>query len=86
MSSQRRLFCPGDTTAFALGLFQSGSRRIVLEAHHRPDPALGYVHNDRPVPGARGRAPSPRQGPIIQFPYVDAHGQLPNSRFSPERQ
>ena len=46
----------------------SGSRRIVLEAHGRPDPAFGYVHNDRPVPGARGRAPSPRQVPIIQVP------------------
>ena len=24
------------------------------EAHDRPDPALGYVHNYRPVSGARG--------------------------------
>ncbi|MFY9986957.1 MAG: hypothetical protein WAK31_19510, partial [Chthoniobacterales bacterium] len=52
-------------------------RSVVLEAHDRPDPALGYIHNYRPVPGARGRAPSPRQVPITQFPYVDAYGQLP---------
>jgi len=43
-----------------------------LEAHDRPDPTLGYVHNCGPVPGARGRAPSPRQVPIIQFPYGGA--------------
>jgi hypothetical protein len=43
-------------------------RSVVLEAHGRPDPAFGYVHNDRPVPGARGRAPSPRQVPITQSP------------------
>jgi hypothetical protein len=30
----------------------------VLEAHDRPDPALCYARNYRPVPGARGRAPS----------------------------
>ena len=52
-------------------------RSAVPEAHDRPGPALDYVHNDRPVPDARGRAPSPRQVPIIQFPYVDACGQLP---------
>ena len=45
---------------------------MVTEAQDRPDPALGYVHNDRPVPGARGRAPSRRQVPIIKFPYVGA--------------
>ena len=53
-------------------------RSAVLEAHDRPDPALGYVHNYTPVHGARGRAPSPRQVAIIQFPYVDAYERLPD--------
>ena len=49
-------------------------RSVVLEAHDRPEGALCYVHNYRPVPGARGRAPSPRQVPT-QFPWVDAHAR-----------
>jgi hypothetical protein len=57
-------------------------RSVVPEAHDRPDPALGYVHNDRPVPGARGRAPSPRRVPFTQLPYVDANRQLPDARAS----
>ena len=53
----------------------ASSRSVVPEAHDRPNPALGYLHNYRPVPGARGRAPSPRRVPVTQFPYVGAHGQ-----------
>jgi hypothetical protein len=41
----------------------SGSRRIVLEAHDRPDPALTYGHNDGPVP-ARGDA----RPPLVRYP------------------
>ena len=54
----------------------SGSRRIVLEAHDRPDPALGCVHNYRPVLGTRGRAPT--LSGVPRPLYVDAHGQLPD--------
>ena len=72
---------PRDPLFSKQGLFNGtvpGILEATSNAHDRPDPALGYVHNYRPVHGARGRAPSPRQVPIVQFRYVDAYGRLPD--------
>src|SRR5579863_7701994 len=56
----------------------ASSRSVVPEAHDKPDPALRYIQDCRPVRGARGRAPSLSPPPPDYFKLKEIPGQHPS--------